>query len=77
VTGGSEKKVVWIERPDGDPVAIPDPYGWKDATWAGLQDPTFLVYPPLPGPTPPPDDLGSRQAQYDADAVAILGPRPG
>lgn len=46
VTNASERKVVWIARPTGDPVVVPAE--WKDGTWALLNDPSG-VYPCPPG----------------------------
>jgi hypothetical protein len=60
VTGQTERKVVWIKRPAGDPIAVPDSGGWMEATWGGLHDPAFTVYPcppdePCPDCPPVPD----------------------
>ena len=58
VTGESERKVVWIARPTGDPVAVGDKDAWENATWGGLNDPTFTVYPCPPGEDcPDPEEL--------------------
>jgi hypothetical protein len=46
VTNASERKVVWIARPAGDPE--PAPAEWKDGTWSLLNDPSG-VYPCPPG----------------------------
>jgi hypothetical protein len=49
VTNVTERKVMWIARPTGDPEPVADKEGWKSATYAGLHDPAFTTYPCPPG----------------------------
>ncbi len=69
--------ILWAKRSELPESTNAPAQVWDNSLWALAHDITGRYpCPPDGGGATPPDDLATRQAQYDADASALLGPRP-
>jgi hypothetical protein len=72
---GNQRAILWAKRSDLPDAALATDQAWDDGAWSYLGN-AAARYPCPEVPPPSGDDLAIRQGQYDADAVALLGPRP-